>query len=108
MVSGPSATKRPTMLNDTQIRSLKPASRPFKKSDSGGLHIIVQPTGAKLWKLAYRIEDKQKTLSGGTYPATSLAQARKWRDDAKEMLEKGRDPGEAKKGGEAGGAGGKR
>lgn len=85
------------MLNDTQIRSLKPASRPFKKSDSGGLHIIVQPTGAKLWKLAYRFEDKQKTLSGGTYPATSLAQARKWRDDSKEMLEKGRDPGEAKK-----------
>lgn len=85
------------MLNDTQIRLLKPASRPFKKSDSGGLHILVKPTGAKLWKLAYRFEDKQRTLSGGTYPATSLAQARQWRDGAKGALEKGQDPGEAKK-----------
>ena len=66
------------MLNDTQIRSLKPASRPLKKSDSGGLHIIVQPTGAMLWNLAYRFEDKQKTLLSGTYSAMSLAQARKW------------------------------
>ena len=85
------------MLNDTLLRSLKSAAKQFKKSDSGGLHILVRPSGAKLWKLAYRFGDKQKTLSGGTYPATTLAEARQWRDTAKACLEKGFDPGEVQK-----------
>lgn len=85
------------MLNDTLLRSLKSAAKQFKKSDSGGLHILVRPSGAKLWKLAYRFGDKQKTLSGGTYPATTLAEARQWRVSAKACLEKGFDPGEVQK-----------
>lgn len=80
------------MLSDAAIRALKPSGSEFKKSDSGGLHILVKPSGSKLWRLSYRFGQKQKTLTGGSYPATSLADARKWRDEAKATLAKGLDP----------------
>lgn len=85
------------MLTDATIRGIKPASRPFKRSDNGGLHLLVTPNGAKVWKLAYRFGEKQKTLSGGAYPATGLADARKWRDSVKSLLAKGFDPIEVQK-----------
>ncbi len=74
------------MLTDTAIRALKADSRPIKKSDGGGLFIYVTPEGSKLWRLAYRINGKQKLLSGGPYPLVKLADARKWRDDAKVLI----------------------
>ena len=74
------------MLNDTQVRSAKPADRPIKLSDSGGLHLLIQPNGSKLWRLAYRFGGKQKTLAFGVYPTVTLKQARKKRDEAKRLL----------------------
>ncbi|MBX9898008.1 MAG: integrase arm-type DNA-binding domain-containing protein [Qipengyuania sp.] len=85
------------MLTDTAIRSLKSETKPYKKGDGGGLHLLVTPGGAKLWRWAYRFDGKQKTLAGGTYPATGLAAAREWRNDSKALVERGRDPGEVKK-----------
>lgn len=85
------------MLTDTMIRGLKPAAKDFKKSDGGGLHLLVRPSGSKLWRLSYRFGEKQKLLSGGTYPAIGLAAAREWRANAKASLAKGQDPGEVHK-----------
>jgi integrase len=42
--------------------------------------------------MAYRFEGKQKTLSFGPYPATSLARAREKRHEAKACLQNGIDP----------------
>ena len=42
--------------------------------------------------MAYRFGGKQKTLSFGRYPAVSLADARRRREDAKAILADGRDP----------------
>jgi integrase len=81
------------MLTDKAVRNLKPKSSPYKKSDSGGLHILVQPSGSKLWRMAYRFEAMQRTLAFGIYPATSLIEARDRRDDAKRKLRSGEDPG---------------
>jgi hypothetical protein len=64
----------------------------FKLSDGGGLYLLVQPRGAKLWRLAYRSNGKQKLLSFGIYPTISLADARARRDAAKKHLEDGGDP----------------
>ncbi len=33
------------------IRNAKPVEKPFKISDSGGLYLIVQPNGSKLWRM---------------------------------------------------------
>jgi hypothetical protein len=45
----------------------------------------------------YRFAGKRKTLSFGAYPAVPLKYARERRDEAKEQLAKGLDPGEQKK-----------
>jgi integrase len=79
-------------LTDTQIRGLRPAARPTKHSDGGGLHLLVSPTGGKLWRWSYRFGGKQKTLAFGAYPALSLADARLKRADAKKLLASGIDP----------------
>jgi integrase len=81
------------MITDTKLRALKPAPAPFKVSDSGGLHILVTPAGGKLWKCSYRFAGRQKTLSFGAYPETSLAEARSYREAAKAQLRQGIDPG---------------
>ena len=85
------------MLTDTAIRALKSGPRTIKKSDGGGLFIMVTPQGSKLWRLAYRFNGKQKLLAGGAYPLVTLAAARKWRDEAKQMLVDGKDPAAIRK-----------
>ncbi len=80
-------------LSDAACRNAKPRDRDFKTSDGGGLYLMVRPAGSKLWRMAYRFEGKQKTLSFGAYPAISLAEARRRRDAAKRVLSDGRDPG---------------
>jgi hypothetical protein len=80
------------MLNDTRVRNAKPGDRPIKLSDSGGLHLLIQPNGSKLWRLAYRFRGKQKTLAIGVYPAVTLKQARQKRDDARRLLADNIDP----------------
>jgi hypothetical protein len=57
------------MLNDTRVRNAKRADRPIKLSDSGGLHLLIQPNGSKLWRLAYRFGGKQKTLAIAVHEA---------------------------------------
>jgi integrase len=80
------------MLNDTRVRNAKGGDRPIKLSDSGGLHLLIQPSGSKLWRLAYRFDGKQKTLALGIYPTVTLKQARERRDAAKRMLAEKIDP----------------
>ena len=84
-------------LTDTAIRNAKPGDTVAKLSDGGGLQLWIMPTGAKLWRLAYRFDGKQKKLSIGPYPAIDLKAARGKRDDAKALLRDGKDPGEEKK-----------
>ena len=48
-----------------------------KLTDGGGLQLSVQPSGARLWRLAYRFGGKQKLLALGVYPTLSLARARR-------------------------------
>jgi Arm DNA-binding domain/Phage integrase family len=80
------------MLNDTRVRNAKRGDRPIKLSDSGGLHLLIQPNGSKLWRLAYRFGGKQKTLAIGVYPAVTLKHAREKRDEAKRLLADNIDP----------------
>ena len=84
-------------LSDVAVRNAKANGKVQKLSDGGGLYLHVTATGSKLWRLAYRFEGKQKLLSFGAYPAVSLKDARHRRDEAKELLAKGLDPGAEKK-----------
>ncbi len=84
-------------LTDTAIRKAKPQEKPFKISDSGGLYLLVQPSGSKWWRYKYRFAGKEKLLALGSYPETSLAEARERHFQAKKALAAGSDPGEAKR-----------
>ena len=65
-------------------------------SDSGGLYLEALPAGGKHWRWKYRIGGKEKRLAIGTYPATTLAQARHARDEARKKLIDGVDPVQSK------------
>src|SRR3546814_13050521 len=60
-----------------------------------GLHLLVQPRGAKLWRLKYRFDGKEKLLSFGKYPVVTLAIARAKREEAQTLLANGKDPAKA-------------
>lgn len=84
-------------LSDMAARKAKPAERPYKLADSGGLFLLVQTGGSKLWRFKYRHDRKEKLLSFGPYPLITLAEARQKRDDAKRLLLAGTDPSAQKK-----------
>lgn len=85
------------MLNDIKIKAAKAGDKDYKIADERSLYLFVKTNGSKLWRLAYRFEGKQKTLSLGQYPDTSLAQARDKRDVARKQLAQGLDPSLLKK-----------
>jgi integrase len=85
------------MLTVVQIQALKPAARPFKVFDSDGLYLLVQPSGALLWRFRYRCCGIERKLSLGKFPDVTLSQARRKRDEAKGELEDGIDPAEEKR-----------
>jgi integrase len=84
-------------LTDPKIKQAKPKDKNYKLSDGRGLFLLVTKSGAKYWRLKYRFLGKEKLLSIGVYPAVTLKQARKACDVAKDQLEQGIDPSQAKK-----------
>lgn len=84
-------------LTNIEIQNAKPQSKPYKLADGGWLYLVVNPTGSKLWRMAYRFGGKEKLLSLGAYPAVSLKDAREKRDEAKAALVAGFDPSEQKR-----------
>jgi integrase len=85
------------MLTDVQCRKAKVADKPYKLTDSGGLHLYVTPAGGKHWRYRYEVKGRERVLSIGPYPAISIVEARSARDGAKTAQREGRDPSVAKK-----------
>lgn len=85
------------VLTDGKCKGFKPGEKPIKAFDGGGLFLFIAPTGAKVWRLTYRINGKAQTLVIGPYPAVSLAEARQKREDVKATLRAGADPKAAQK-----------
>ena len=84
-------------LTDTHIRNAKPGAKAYKLSDTGGLYLLVMPTGARYWRLDYRFAGKRRTLAIGVYPLVSLANARARREDARACLARNIDPSSEKR-----------
>lgn len=84
-------------LTDAAIRKATPGDKPRKLADGHGLYLEIQPSGARYWRLKYRIGGKEKRLSLGVYPSVSLADARKRRDEARALLANGADPSDTRK-----------
>lgn len=83
-------------LTDVVIKNAKPAVKPYKLADGMGMFLLVTPAGGKLWRLKYRIDSREKLLAMGSYPEVSLADARKRREAARELIAAGKDPSREK------------
>ena len=84
-------------LPDTKIRSAKPGVKPYKLFDGGGLFLLINPNGSKLWRQKYRYAGKERLHAIGTYPAIGVALARQERDAVKGLLAQGLDPTQHKR-----------
>ena len=89
--------RQATPLTDSVIKVAKPKEKPYKLADGQGLYLEVMPNGSKLWRLKYSYAGKEKRLAFGAYPTVPLQLARRRRDEARQQLAEGIDPGELKK-----------
>lgn len=80
-------------LTDVQVKNAKAREKPYKLSDGGGMYLEVMPTGSKFWRLSYRQSNrKANRLTFGSYPETTLSEARDKRNAARRLLKDGIDP----------------
>lgn len=85
------------MLTAVKINSAKPAAKAYKLADSGGLYLLVQPKGAKLWRYKFRIGGVEGLDALGSFPEVTLAQARQAHGESRQLVSKGINPVLARK-----------
>lgn len=85
------------MLSDTKVKTLKPKDKVYRILDAERLYIEVRPTGTKVWRFKFTLNGKEGTVSFGEYPAVSLQEARRLKDEARVKLAKGLNPSLEKK-----------
>src|SRR5205807_420424 len=79
------------------IQKAPPKDKSYKLPDGGGLHLLIQPNGKRLWRFRYRFAGKENMLALGPFPDISLASARRKRDEARTLVAEGKDPAQKKK-----------
>lgn len=84
-------------LSPTRINNTKAKNKLFKLSDGGGLFIEVSTAGVKTWRYQYRFGGARKELTIGKYPEIGVADARDRHFECRALLERGIDPGEARR-----------
>lgn len=83
-------------LTATGIKHAVRQGHQGKMADGGGLTLFLRPNG-HYWWFRYRFGGKERTLSLGSYPEVTLAQARERRDEARRLLAEGVDPSAQRK-----------
>ncbi|GJE60284.1 tyrosine-type recombinase/integrase [Methylobacterium trifolii] len=79
-------------LTDIKIRQAKPALKPYKLADGLGLFLLVNPNGARYWRLKYRFGGKERLYAVGVYPEIGLGEARSKVAEARRLIREGIDP----------------
>lgn len=85
---------REKQLSDARVRN---ETRPGRHMDGNGLFLFVAKTGSKRWGQRLMINRVRHDISLGSYPSTSLKDARLAASHNKELARKGIDPLVAKK-----------
>lgn len=84
-------------LTDKAVKNAKATDKRQELPDGDGLYLVVQPTGAKVWVHRYRYGGRPVKMAVGTYPATTLADARVAVRANRAVLDKHDDPRDAKR-----------
>ncbi len=66
----------PPVLTTLQIKSAKPAERAYKLADTGGLFVLVQPNGSKLWRYKFRLDGVEGLQALGAFPEVIVERVR--------------------------------
>lgn len=83
-------------LTQTQIKDIQPGERTQRLYDGGGLYLEVSPTGGRWWRFKYQHSGKEKRVSLGVYPATTLKLVREKAAAVRSQLAAGIDPSAAR------------
>ena len=59
------------MLTDTKLKTLRPRAKLYRVADAHVLCVEVHPTGARYWRLRYRLGGKEKMLGLGVHSDVS-------------------------------------
>ncbi len=88
-----------SLLTDQEIKSFKSEQKPYTKPDINGLRMLIQPDGRKIWEFVYLSPtlNKRRKTTFGTYPKTSLKEARNKRETYIKLISQGLDPIDEKK-----------
>ncbi len=84
-------------LSATGVKNSKGKERAYQLSDGSGLSLQINPNGSKWWRFRYRFDNKSKTISMGTFPEVSLAEARVKRDKARNQVANSINPSQVRK-----------
>lgn len=87
----------PPVLTTLQIKSAKPAQRAFKLADTGGLFLLVQTNGSKLWRYKFRLNGVEGLQALGAYSEVTLADARHAHAESRKLVAKGIHPVQARR-----------
>lgn len=79
-------------LTDLKCRTAKPKQKSYRLADMEGLYLEVMPSGSKLWRMKYRMFNKERRISLGKYPDVSLLEAREKKSNARKEIREGLDP----------------
>lgn len=83
---------------DTALKAIKAGDRRSRISDGDGLYLLLfVKGGAHGWRFDYSHGGKRKTLSLGTYPDTTLKNARAKADEYRKLVAAGTDPSDTRK-----------
>ena len=52
--------RQKSSLTAAWVSHAKPKDKPYKLSDRDGLHLRIEPSGSRVWRMNYRIFGKQK------------------------------------------------
>jgi len=85
------------MLTTLKIKSAQPSERAYKLADTGGLFLLVQPNGSKLWRYKFRVNGVEGLQALGAFPEVSLADARSEHAEARRLVAKGIHPVQARR-----------
>lgn len=80
------------MLNDTQIKKLKPKDKLYRVTDQQGLTLEIRPNGKKYWYYRFTFDGKATMMLIGEYPLVSLSDARQKHLNARALLKTGINP----------------
>jgi hypothetical protein len=79
-------------LTTIAVKNAKPQDQSYYLPDGDNLSLYITPQGGKVWRLAYRHNNKRKQIALGKFPVISLAEARELKLEKQRLLAKGIDP----------------